>query len=483
MALSVTTVGTFMSAADTRIVTIGLPTIGSQLGADVEQLVWLTQAYILSSTIFAMLVGRASDSIGRVRLYNLGFVVFTVGSALGSLSPSANVLIAYRVIQGLGAAMISSSSNAILTDATPRNELGTFLGLNQVAVNLGAITGFTLSGVLLTFADWRALFYINIPIGIFGTAWSFVRLKDISVRQKSQGIDWKGIVTFSVGLLLVLIGLTLFGYGPAYASLGAASSVAGVAFLVAFARIERGQASPILDLRLFSRRDFAMGNLALVAMAVGFFGSTTLMALYLQLGLRESPLQSGLAIVPLQVAYLITGPVSGRLSDRYGYKRITLAGSILMAAALLVVSTISGALTYFEVVAFTSLIGVAFGLFSAPNTASIMRSVPDDRRGVASGFRSTMFNIGNIASYSVIVLLITTQISFDSFTSLLKGFGARSTAPPLGDQFDSGFRLAAAGLGLASAIALVPVVARGLGKDVGEAGSDSQPSRRLSSGK
>ncbi|MDG7000847.1 MAG: MFS transporter, partial [Nitrososphaerota archaeon] len=225
-ALTVTTVGVLMSGIDSRIVVIGLPTIAHQLHASAEDAVWITQAYVLASAIFLLFIGRLTDLFGRVKLYNLGFVIFTVGSALAALSPSSSFLIAFRIVQGVGAGILASNAAAIVTDASPRSELGIMLGINSTAIRIGAMTGLTLSGLILALVDWRGLFYVNIPIGIFGTIWAHKRLKEISTRDKSRKMDWTGAILFAAGLTLVLLAIT-------YLSYGLASYIEGFSFLAA----------------------------------------------------------------------------------------------------------------------------------------------------------------------------------------------------------------------------------------------------------
>ena len=191
ISLSVTTVGTLMAGIDTRIIIVGLPTVARDLGADVESVIWVSQAYLLASTVGLLLIGRITDVISRVKIYNIGFVVFTLGSFLASISRSPLQLILSRIVQGTGSAMLITNSAAILTDATPKNELGTILGIDQIAFRAGSVAGLTLSGVIISISGWRALFYMNIPIGIFGTLWAHFRLKEISTKDiQKKWIGW-----------------------------------------------------------------------------------------------------------------------------------------------------------------------------------------------------------------------------------------------------------------------------------------------------
>ena len=213
IALSVTMVGTTMAGLDTRIVIVGLPTIARQLHAGAVETIWITQAYIVTNTLLVLLFGRMSDIFGRVRLYTAGFAVFTIGSFLCSLSPDPALLISCRVVQGIGAGMLSSSSVAIITDASPKKELGTMIGINTSAFRIGNMAGLSLSGVILAVVNWRGLFWVNIPIGIFGTIWAHRRLREISSKDTSKKMDWTGIILFSASLLSILLGISNLSYG------------------------------------------------------------------------------------------------------------------------------------------------------------------------------------------------------------------------------------------------------------------------------
>jgi len=242
--LTVTTVGVLMAGIDGRIVVIGLPQVAAALGADAEQAIWFTQSYVLGSTIALLFIGRVSDIFGRVKVYTLGFTLFTIGSALTSLSLAPEHVIVFRMVQGLGSAVLFTNSAALITDATPVNELGLSLGINQVAYRLGSMLGLTFSGLVLTYLDWRALFYVNVPIGIFGTFWAHRRLREIATLESGAPMDWEGFATFTASISSFLLALTFAAYGsaeyPVVESLIAVSFIALVAFLL----LERRTKSP-----------------------------------------------------------------------------------------------------------------------------------------------------------------------------------------------------------------------------------------------
>jgi MFS family permease len=259
VALTVTTVGVLMVGIDTRIVIVGLPQVASQLHADAEQAIWITQSYVLANTVLLLLIGRLSDIFGRVKIYTVGFGVFTIGSALTSLGLDPIQVIVFRAVQGLGAALVFTNSIAILTDATPSNELGFSLGINQIAFRSGAIMGLTLSGLILSFLDWRALFYINIPIGVFGTFWARRRLKETVVRDRNAKIDWVGFALFTTFLLCLMLGLTLAAYSASQFSTLYGLLAIGAVFLVLFVVRSRRIGHPLVELSMFKIRESPAG--------------------------------------------------------------------------------------------------------------------------------------------------------------------------------------------------------------------------------
>jgi EmrB/QacA subfamily drug resistance transporter len=450
-----------MAGVDTRIVIIGLPTIARQLGADLESIIWVTQAYILASTVGLLLIGRVTDVIGRVKIYNLGFVIFTIGSALSAFSFSAEQLIASRVVQGVGSAMLITNSAAILTDSSPKNELGTMLGINQIAFRVGSVMGLTLSGVILAITDWRALFYINIPIGIFGTVWAHRRLREISTKDVSRKMDWKGFGLFTTGLTLVMLSITFLSYGLSDYRYGIVLLVAGFASLAIFVRVEtRMKSPPLLDMSLFKIREFAAGNLAQLMNALSWSGAILLTSFYLQVVVGDSPLIAGLSILPLDGTFVIAGPLSGKLSDKYGPRLLSTIGLAVSSAGFFILSSVTSSTTYPVLALVFAFLGIGNGMFVSPNISAIMGSVPANRRGIASGFRTTTFNIGLTASAGIAVLLVSIVVPYSTLTGLIAGT-ATTILPTARDQFLIGFKIAVFVLAILNSIGIVPSALRG----------------------
>lgn len=459
--LTVTSVGTIMGGIDSRIVIVGLPTVARQLHASPEELVWITQSFVLASTVCLLLVGNMGDIYGRVKMYNLGFLVFTIGSGLSAMSADPPQLIVFRVVQGVGAAMIFTNSGAIITDASPPKSVGFMLGVNQMVLKGGGMLGLTLSGLILSLVDWRGLFYVNVPIGILGTIWAYVRLRDISVKVTKTAFDWRGFLSFTSGLSLVLLGITFLAYGLSDALRAYIFLLTGSAMLLSFAWLESKSTHPFLDLKLFKIRVFAFANIAQFLNSLTWTGFLLILAFYLQIGLGFTPLDAGLGIIPTEVVFLIVTLVSSRLSDAHGSRYLATSGLVINTIGFAILSTFTVSTTYVEIALVLTLFGIGNGLFNTPNTREIMTSVPIDNRGIASGLRNMMYNLGLTLSYGVAVVLITIGIPYGSFNELLQGTTQQTALSLSKLEFVSGFRIASIVFALIVGLAILPSWMRG----------------------
>jgi len=421
--LTVTTVGVLMAGLDSRIVIVGLPQVAASLRADAEQAIWITQAYVLGSTVALLLIGRVSDIIGRVKLYTGGFGVFTLGSLLTSLAVNPAQVIAFRAVQGLGSAMLFTNSAAMIVDATPAEELGLSLGINQVAFRMGSMAGLTVSGIILSILDWRALFYVNVPIGIFGTAWAHFRLREMGKLERGAPIDWGGFAAFTVFIFSLLLALTVAAYGVSEATTIFSLLLLSVAGLVVFVILERRHPHPLLDLKLLRIRELTGGLVAQILNAIAFGAVLLLLSLYFQLVLDKKPLEAGLLIIPTDIATLAAGPLSGRLSDKYGHLPFTTTGLAVTSLSLYLFSTTDASTAYPLLVVYMMLLGTGLGLFASPNISSIMGSVPPERRGIASGFRATFFNVGYTISLNLAILITTFTVPYALVTRIISSGG------------------------------------------------------------
>jgi len=420
--LSVTTVGIFMAGLDTRIVLIGLPTIAESLRTDLETLLWVTQGYQIAITIGLLFLGRFTDMFGRVKLYVLGFAIFTVGSGFCVIAQTGQQLIIFRIIQGFGGAILILNSAALITDTTPSQELGFALGVNQIGFTAGAVLGLTVGGVLIDTTGWRAIFILNVPIGIFGTIWARHRLREVAKPGPHSSFDYRGLTLFTTSLTLLLVAISLDTMDVIDRVSAATLYLSCLALFALFLYFEPRTAEPLLDLRLFKIRLFSAGNISQLLYSLGFGALSLIVILYFQLIRGYSALTAGLLFLPLDVAFISIGPISGRLSDRYGTRLFATVGMGIgtigfVAAALLWTATTSLVLVELILV----VIGFGLGLFSSPNISSVMGAVPPGRRGVASGIRATVFNAGNVVSIGLVAYIITTAVPYQIVSGMITG--------------------------------------------------------------
>lgn len=459
--LTVTTVGVLMDGLDSRIVIIGLPQVAAALHADAEQAIWFTQAYVLAGTVALLLIGRVTDIVGRVKIYTAGFTIFTIGSALTSLSQNPNQFILWRGLQGLGVAMLFINSVAMIVDATPKKDLGLSLGINQIAFRFGAMAGLTLSGLILSFFDWRALFYVNIPIGIFGTFWAHHRLKELAKVEKKSKVDWLGFVSFSISITSFLLALTFGAYGLSEEVVVYGLVIVSAVSLTIFVAYENRQPQPLLDLSLLRNREFTGGVIAQLLNAIAWGAFLLLLSLYFQLVLDMSPLAAGVAIIPFDIAFLIVGPLSGRLSDKFGHLPFTTSGLALTSFALYLFSTVTMVTPISVVIAHMILVGAGMGLFVSPNISSVMSSVPEKRRGIASAFRATFFQVGYVISLNAAVLIMTIVIPYQTITQVISAVNPLTISASDKVLFMRGLSIAYFWLAIVNVAAIPPSVLRG----------------------
>ena len=399
-------------------------------------------SYGLVTAVLVVTVGRLGDIFGRVRMYNLGFVIFTVASIFLALLPSvgragAIELIIARMVQGTGGAFLMANSAAILTDAFPPNERGMAMGLNMVSGLAGSFVGLVLGGVLAS-VNWHLVFWINVPIGVLGTVWAFFKLKETGVRTPAR-IDWWGNSTFAGGLVMILVAITYSlqpygGHSMAWTRPLVMGLLAGGAALLAiFFWVETRVSQPLMDLRLFRIRAFTSGNIAGFLFFLSRGGLQFMLIIWLQgiwlplhgYSFERTPLWAGIYMVPLTAGILVAGPVSGWLSDRYGARPFATGGMVGSAVsfALLMALPVNFSFLYFGPLLFVS--GLAGGLFMSPNTAGIMNSLPAHERGAGSGIRSTFINTGQVLSMGVFFTLMIVGISGKLPGALFSGLTAQ----------------------------------------------------------
>ena len=458
--LTNTTIGVFMALLDSNIVLISLPTIIRDLpNTTTFDGIWVIMGYTLITATLLLSFGRLGDIFGRVKLYNIGFGVFTVGSALCSISPNGTSLVLFRLMQGTGGALIFANNAAILTDAFPPTERGRAIGINQVAGTAGAVLGLVAGGVLTAIWGWRSIFWINLPVGAFGTAWAYLRLKELGVRAKGEHLDPLGNGLFAVGLSVFLIALT-FGALSGWSSPFIAAMLTGLLFLVGFGIVEFRVKNPMMDLSLFKIRVFTSGIVSNLLAAIARGAVSLVLIFYFQGALGLDALTAGILLIPFALAFVSIGPLSGYLSDKYGSRWFTTAGLLVLSGALFWFAVFPFGAPYSLLVLPMILTGAGAGLFGAPNFAAIMNSVPVARRGVASGVASTMFNTGFLLSLGIAFAIMAGDVPLSTLQAIFAGLPVASGQLTLGLFIDS-MRKIFLLMGSISLIAAIPASLRG----------------------
>ena len=468
VALSNTTLGMLAATVNASIVIIALPAIFRGIHLDplqpsnISYLLWMLMGYLVVSAVLVVTLGRLGDIYGRVRMYNAGFAIFGLGALALPFDPflggkGALWLIGFRVIQAIGGSMLMANSPAILTDAFPPDQRGTAMGINQVAGISGQFIGLILGG-LLAAVDWRLVFIVSVPIGLGGTIWSYLSLKEVGLRTPAR-IDWLGNITFAVGLILLLTGIT-YGIQPYGGhSMGWTSPVVltgligGPALLVVFCIIETRVESPMFDLHLMRIRAFAAGTMATLLASIARGGLQFMLIIWLQgiwlplhgYAYKDTPLWSGIYLLALTAGFVVSGPVSGWLSDKHGARAFASGGLLVSALAFAGLLLIPVDFSYPEFAGLIFLAGAGMGLFSAPNAAAIMNSVPAKQRGAASGMLATFQNSGFVLSIGVFFSLMIAGLAATLPKTLTSGLTAQgvpagiahqiASLPPVGSLF------------------------------------------------
>jgi EmrB/QacA subfamily drug resistance transporter len=431
IALSNTTLGVLMATINSSIILISMPAIFTGIGinplapGETNYFLWLLLGYMVVTATLLVTFGRISDIFGRVRLYNLGFAIFTFGSILLFLTPGrgdagALQMVIFRLIQGVGAGFLFANSTAILTDAFPAHQRGMAMGINQVAAIVGSLAGLILGGILAA-VDWRMVFLVSVPVGIFGTIWAYLKLRETTTPRGGQRIDWPGNLTFAIGLTSLLIGITygIEPYGDSPMGWGnplvIAAIVFGIAMLAFFIWIELHSDHPMFRLELFRIRMFSFGNLSVFLSSLAQGGLQFMLVIWLQgiwlplhgYSFEETPLWAGIFMIPLMVGFIVMGPISGLLSDRFGSRLFATTGMMMTAVGFLGLTFLPANFSYTIFATLLLLLGLGLGMFAAPTTTAIMNSVPPEHRGVASGMRATFQNAASLLSIGVFFSIVT----------------------------------------------------------------------------
>jgi MFS family permease len=470
VALSNTTIGILMATINSSIVLIALPDIFRGINLNPLQpgnssyLLWMIMSFLVATAVLVVSFGRVGDIYGRVRMFTLGFAVFTTFSVLLSLtwmdgSSAALWLIVMRIGQGVGGALLFANSSAILTDAFPADQRGLALGVNAVAGIAGSFIGLVLGGVLGP-VNWRLVFLVSVPVGLFGTVWSWWKLEDRGIRRPAR-IDWWGNLTFAAGLVAILVAIT-YGIQPygghtmGWTNPRVVGAMAGGLLLLAiFAVIEVRTEEPMFRLSLFRIRAFSAGNLATLLASLGRGGLMFMLIIWLQgiwlplhgYSFSQTPLWAGIYMLPLTAGFLIAGPASGWLSDHFGARPFATGGMLVAALAFALLEMLPVNFTYVWFAALLLLVGIGMGLFASPNLAGIMNSLPPDRRGAGAGMATTFQNSAMVLSIGIFFSLMILGLASSLPATLDHGLIAQgvpaadahriSQLPPVGLLFAS----------------------------------------------
>jgi MFS family permease len=468
IALSNTTLGVLMATINQSIVLIALPDIFRGIGlnplgaGNTSYLLWMFMGFMVVTAVLVVSFGRLGDMFGRVRMYNMGFAVFTLASIMLTVTWQHGVagalwLIIWRIVQGIGGAFLFANSTAILTDAFPARQRGTALGLNSIAAIAGSFIGLILGGVLGP-ANWHLVFLVSAPIGLFGTVWAYFMLHDTGVRKPAK-MDWWGNILFGVGLIAILVGIT-YGLQPyGTSAMGwtnpdvLAAIIGGVILLIIFVFVENRVAEPLFRISLFRIRPFLWGNIASLALAMSRGGMQFMLIIWLQgiwlplhgYSYSQTPLWAGIYLIPLTVGFLLSAPLSGILSDRMGAKLFTVGGCLLAGFTFLLLAFLPVNFSYWEFALIIAFNGFGTGLFVSPNRAEMMNSVPADARGAAGGMIATFMNSASVLSIGIFFSLMVTGLASSLPRTLFSGLTAQGVPaasastiahlPPIGVLF------------------------------------------------
>ncbi|WP_345378555.1 MFS transporter [Pseudonocardia yuanmonensis] len=457
-----------MATINSSIVLIALPDIFRGIGIDplessnTSYLLWMIMGFLVVTAVLVVGFGRLGDMFGRVRMYNLGFAVFTVSSILLAVTwqqgdAAAVWLIAWRIVQGIGGAFLMANSSAILTDAFPVNQRGLALGINGVAAIAGSFLGLVIGG-LLGPVNWHLVFVVSVPFGVFGTFWAYYKLHDNGRRVRAK-MDWWGNITFAVGLIVLLIGITygIQPYGDSVMGWGSpmvlSCIIGGVVVLVIFGLIETKVAAPLFELSLFRNRAFTLGNLANLLASLGRGGLQFVLIIWLQgiwlpqhgYSFEQTPLWAGIYMLPLTIGFLASAPLSGVLSDRWGTKWFTTGGMVITAVSFVLLEILPVDFAYWAFAVVLLVNGIGMGLFASPNRAEIMNSLPADARGAGAGMTATFQNAAMVLSigffFSLMIAGLSTHLPSVMETGLVQNGAPAADAsriadlPPVGVLF------------------------------------------------
>ncbi len=448
-ALSCTSLGMLLAATNSGTLIIALPDLERSLHASLLELVWVILAYLIAATVLVLSAGRLSDLFGRKRAYVGGFLVFAFASLGAGFSPNADVLILWRILQGIGSAFLFANAAALVTDAFPREELGLAMGANTMVAAVGLVLGPVLGGALVAIS-WHWVFWFNVPLALAGAAWGGLILRELAQRDPARSYDVLGTTTFVLGLTGLVLGVSRGGLSGWTDPLALASLAVAAVLLPTWVVIERRSAAPMLDLSLFNNRLFAAASAASFINGLARFALMFLFVFYYQGAQANSPIEAGVKLIPLALGMLIASPLAGVYADRHGSRTLAALGMLVSAAGLAGMTMLEVHSPYWQSALWLAFVGVGSGMFNSPNTAAMMGTVPAARRGIAAGARTLLQNTGAVLSIAFVLAIVTSAVPkptlFAVFSGVTKGLSAQKLAPFIDNMHTALWVLAATSL-------------------------------------
>jgi EmrB/QacA subfamily drug resistance transporter len=419
-ALSCTSLGMLLATINSGTLIIALPNLERSLHTSLLELVWVILVYMIASTVLVLSAGRLSDQFGRKRAYIGGFVLFALASLGAGFAGSGTVLILWRILQGIGGSFLFANAAAIVTDAFPREQLGLAMGTNTMVAAIGLVIGPVLGGALVG-VGWRWVFWFNVPLALAGSAWAWLILRELTGRDEDTSFDVLGTVTFLVGLTGLVLGISKGGISGWSSSLVIGGLIAAVVLMPAFVLIERHARSPMLDLSIFANRLFSAASAAAFINGLARFALMFVFVFYFQGVQGNSPILAGVKLAPLAVGMLISSPLAGIWADRRGSRGMAVAGMVVTALGLALMTTLQRDTTYVASGLFMLTVGIGSGMFNSPNTAAMMGTVAPHRRGIAAGARVLVQNTGAVISIAFVIAVVTSAVPRNVLFSVFSG--------------------------------------------------------------
>ena len=448
-ALSSTSLGMLVATINSGTLIIALPDLERSLHTSLLQLVWVILVYMIASTVLVLTAGRLSDLFGRKRAYVLGFAVFAAASLGAGFSADATQLLLWRVVQGIGGAFLFANAAAIVTDAFPRRQLGLAMGTNTMVAAVGLVIGPVLGGALVAI-DWPWVFWFNVPLGLVGSAWAALQLRELSGSEEERRIDWPGTISYVAGLTALVYAISRGGLGGWDDPLVIGGLAVAAVFLPLFVWIERRHRAPMLDLSIFRDRLFSAASGAAFVNGLSRFALLFIFVFYYQGAQGDDPITAGVKLAPMALAMLVASPLAGLWADRRGSRALAAAGMVVSAGGLAGMTELQPASPYWQSALWLAVVGVGSGLFNSPNTAAMMGAVPVHRRGIAAGARVMLQNTGAVISIAFVMAIVTTavpkEVLFKVFSGLASGLSDAQLAPFIANMHTALWVLAAVSL-------------------------------------